>query len=194
MPRAADPPADPGPALTVTAHPPERARRPGPVVLPCACCSCCCCCLHTIGGIVGAAIGSVQEMEARPRRPVDPDFPFPFRRDEFEDEGPLLPATLLYWLLVLFLIGVVTVWFSVANGFRGTDDLIGGVVVALLVLPGLQLGASLLSLIAVALFYPQKAVPLARLGKITLWSFMGSIIGLLAIGGCCGVFGLLGRR
>src|SRR5262245_61126615 len=89
----------PGPAITVTAHPPERQRQPGSVTLPCGCCCCCCCCLHSIGGLVGGLIGTAREVRPRPR-PVDPDFPFPFRRDELDEEGPLIPAGLLYWMLL----------------------------------------------------------------------------------------------
>src|SRR6516162_9243133 len=43
--------------IVLTAHPPERRRRRS-MVTHCGCCCCCCCCLHTVGGLIGAAIGS----------------------------------------------------------------------------------------------------------------------------------------
>jgi hypothetical protein len=185
----------PGP-VRVTAHPPERARRGAPVILPCGCCCCCCCCLHTIGGLVGGVVGSVTGIEPRPK-PADPDFPFPYRRDELDEEGPTFPAALLYWLLVSFLIGVTCVWYylSASGSRRGPlngdpSDLLVGLFIAVLILPGLQVGASVLATLGVALFYGEKARPLLRVGKITLWSFVGTIAGLLLMGGCLGVLSL----
>jgi hypothetical protein len=185
----------PAPELTVEAHPPERGRS-GDVVLPAVgCCCCCCCCLHTIGGLAGGLAGTFQGLPARPRKMLDPDSPFPFRRDEFEDEGPLLPAGVLYWLMVSLLVVVTIVWpfFFGGSSFLGrgapgrVDALWAGLFTAVMILPALQLGASILTLIAVALFYPERYLPLHRLGRITLWSFVGTMAGLGLMGGCCGV-------
>ena len=60
----------------------------------------------SLGLTIGGVVGCTQKLAAPPR-PVDPDFPFPFRRDEFDVEGPVLPAGALYWLLVCF--GLATV-------------------------------------------------------------------------------------
>src|SRR5690349_21292142 len=103
-------PAEPASPIELIAHPPERGQRAGPVVLPCGCCCCCCCCLHTLGGLIGGLVGSVKPITPRPH-PVDPDFPFPFRRDEFDIEGQVVSAGALYWLLVCFGIGLVSVWW-----------------------------------------------------------------------------------
>src|SRR5262245_15858327 len=86
-------------------HPPERRRAPGVVLPQFGCCCCCCCCLHSIGGLIGGIVGSVGTIKQEPK-PVDPDFPFPFRRDELENEPDLLPVVALYWLLVLFVVGL----------------------------------------------------------------------------------------
>jgi hypothetical protein len=183
-------PSSPGP-VRLTAHPPERARRGAPVILPCGCC-CCCCCLHTIGGLVGGVAGSVQPLRRRPK-PVDPDFPFPFRRDEFDEEEPAFSPTMLYWLLVSFLIAVTVVWYYVSSAAtRGPlradrTELLMGLLVAVMILPGLQLGASALAALAIALFYGEKVTPLLRVGKITLWSVVGTLAGIAVMGGCCGV-------
>jgi hypothetical protein len=140
-----------------------------------------------VGSLVGAVTGSISPIEARPMRMTDPDSPFPFRRDVFEDEGPVLPATALYWLLVVFLVGVTCVWTYVAQGANQPEALGLGLIVALMILPALQLGASLLSFVAVVIFYPARATPLKRVGKITLWSFAGTLLGIVLMAGCCGV-------
>jgi hypothetical protein len=181
-----------GPLVTITRHPPEHGNAATPEVLPAGCCCCCCCCLHTLGGLIGAITGSVMHVAPTPVR-MDPDAPFPFRRDEFEDEGPVLPVTALYWLLVLFLMSVTAVWYYIQQGATNPEALFLGLLIAFMILPALQLGASLLSLLAVALFYPTQSVPLRRVGKITLWSFVGTLIGVALMGGCCGIITLSSR-
>lgn len=54
--------------VEIRPHPPERRRKPG-VVAPCCCC-CCCCCLHSIGGLVGAAVGGRKARAAEERSTV----------------------------------------------------------------------------------------------------------------------------
>jgi hypothetical protein len=179
-------------AVEMTAHPPERRRHGGAVVLPCGCCCCCCCCLHSLGSLIGGIVGSVQSVKAPPR-PVDPDFPFPFRRDEFDVEGPVLPAGILYWLLVCFGLGVTAVWFYLSEGTNRPENVFVGLLVALFFLPAVQLGASLVAAVAVLLFYTDRAAAGIRIGKITLWSLVGTLIGIAIMGGCCGVFALVGK-
>ena len=189
-------PPSPGP-VRVTAHPPERARRGAPVILPCGCCCCCCCCLHTIGGLAGGVVGSVLRIRPWPK-PDDPDFPFPYRRDEFDEESPAFSPALLYWLLLSFLIAVTAVWYYLSSsGSRGPlsgnpQELLIGLFIAIMILPGLQVGASVLAALAIALFYGEKYAPLMRVGKITLWSVVGTLVGLLLMGGFCGIL-YLGR-
>jgi hypothetical protein len=144
-----------------------------------------------VGGIVGGVLGTVKQLPARPRA-MPADSPFPFRRDEFEDEGPVLSAGALYWLLVSFLVGAVSAWYFgreyLDRGTADPNDLLTGALIAFLVLPALQLGASALAAVGIALFYPQRAVPLERLVKITLWSFAGAVVGtLVMLIGCLGV-------
>jgi hypothetical protein len=178
-------------AIHIEAHPPERRWQGGPVILPCGCCCCCCCCLHSLGSLVGGIVGSVQPIKTGPR-PVDPDFPFPFRRDEFELEGPVLPVGILYWLLVCFGLGLCAVyWFVFEKPSSRPDNLFMGLLVGLFFLPAVQLGASIVAGLAVLLFYTDKATAGARVGKITLWSFVGTLIGVAAMGGCCGIFSVL---
>jgi hypothetical protein len=137
-------------------------------------------------------VGSAREVRARPR-PVDPDFPFPFRRDELDEEGPIIPAGVLYWMLVSFLTGAVAVYYYVSQGAKDPQDLLYGLLIAVLVLPGLQLGASALAVLAIGVFYADRATALRRVVQITLWSFVGTMVGIALMGGFCGVVSLVGR-
>jgi hypothetical protein len=68
--------ATPNQGIGVRTHPPER-RRSAPVTLNAGCCCCCCCCcLHTVGGLIGAAMGSSAGAPApRPRWYEDTSLP-----------------------------------------------------------------------------------------------------------------------
>jgi hypothetical protein len=179
--------------IEIIVHAPERGKRSGSVTAACGCCCCCCCCLHTIGGLVGAISGSLLRVSARPR-PVDPSFPFPFRRDELDQEDGSFPIAIIYWLLVLFGVFAVSVYTFFSDGTATLDPnmLWIGALIALFCLPAIQLAASLLSLIAVAVFYTDKITGLIRVGKITLWSFVGTLAGVLIMFGICGGGSLLG--
>jgi hypothetical protein len=171
------------PSVRLTAHPPERRRRGSIVLLQAGCCCCCCCCcLHSVGGLVGGIIGSRKYVE--PYLEPNPDLtsPFPFRRDQ-EQAISFLPATGLYWALVVSLVGVCGVaGGGVLPGMSlQPDSLLIGLLIAFLVLPGIQLAASLLAFIGVALFASEKRTALRRIGKITLWSFLGSVFGTIAM-------------
>lgn len=175
-------------SIRFTAHPPERRQGDKSVTLAVGgCCCCCCCCLHTLGGIVGGVTGSLRAIERQPRRIVDPNFPFPFRRDEEELIDTGFPAAILYWLLVAFLVGVTALVTYVAEGMRDPSLLALGLFIAVMILPALQLGASVLAVIVIGIFYADRADALARIGKITLWSFAGGMIGMLMMAGCFGM-------
>ena len=107
--------------------------------------------------------------------------------------SPLIPPTLLYWLMVLLLVVATvagTYLYAVATsrgGFASPGMLFAGVFIAIMIFPALQLGGSLLAFLIVMLFYPERSYSLRRVGKITLWSFVGMSLGLLLMGGCLGV-------
>ena len=182
--------------ISVTAHPPERGRFGSTVTLACGCCCCCCCCLHTIGSGVGGLVGSLLPVSPRPKKMADPSAPFPFRRDEFYDEEEMMfSPTLLYWLMVSVLLSLGGGWFFVSDGmrsgpFRHPEYLFYGFLIAAIgFLPFIQLGASLLSCLAVAIFYTDKRTAFIRIGKITLWSFVGGLIGTGIMFGFCVAMG-----
>jgi hypothetical protein len=134
-------------------------------------------------------------MNVKPRpRPVDPSFPFPFRRDEFDEGEGTFPIAIIYWLLVLFLVGVVSVYFFFTAGGPTLEpsNLGVGAIIALFCLPAIQLVASLLAVLAAAIFYTDKTTTLIRVGKITLWSFVGTTAGILIMFAMCGGLSLLG--
>ncbi len=180
--------------VTFERHAPEHGAAPTAAPAPAGCCCCCCCCLHTIGGLVGAIQGSVSPARTGPeyrnyqRDPNDIDAPFPFRRDAQEEEPPLMPVPLVYWLIVLMLCGATSFITYLNNGARDPSMLVAGGFIAVMILPALQLGASILTTLIVLIFYPNKGEPLTRIGKITLWSFVGTAVGMLAMAGCCGLF------
>ena len=68
---------------------------------------------------------------------------------------------------------------------------IGGLI-ALFCLPAIQLVASLLAVLVAAIFYTDKASALIRVGKITLWCFVGTTVGVLIMFALCGGMGMLG--
>jgi hypothetical protein len=171
------------PSVRLTAHPPERRGRGSVVLLQAgSCCSCCCCCcLHSVGGLVGGIIGSRKYVE--PYLEPNPDLtsPFPFRRDQ-EQAISVLPTTGLYWALVLSLVGVCGFpgGYVCSGMWLQPDSLLIGLLFAFLVLPAVQLAASLLALFVV-LFASEKRTALRRIGKITLWSFLGTMFGTIAM-------------
>src|SRR5262245_31272193 len=124
------------PRVQVEAHPPERGKG-RPVVVACGCsCCCCCCCLHTVGGVVGAAVMSAAtagvDGDALASRSV---------------------AKRVYWLSVLFLVACIPgPLFAPGHGVHELDDAFWiaflGVALGLLLI---QLAAAGLSAIALLL-------------------------------------------
>jgi streptolysin S family bacteriocin protoxin len=132
--------------LEFEALPPERRRSRSIIVASGSCCCCCCCCLHTIGGLVGAAIGTGT-------RDVTPGV----------NTGL---ADKLYWLnvSVLFMI-------SVAYGMAVSGELVFAALGVALGLPAVQLLASVFAAGLVLISPAQnKGACLRRIGKITAWS------------------------
>lgn len=191
------------PSVRLTAHPPERHRRGSSVILASGGCCCCCCCLHSLGSLLGGIIGSVKHLGPPPEpprldfptplranptetritttpfdtritaKPADPELPPSFRRDNLEQEGPTMSVTALYWLLVIVLLFLSP--FLIGSSPNTMTDWL---LLVLFFLPGFQLGASLLSAIAAGLFYGDSKAALARVGVITLFSVLGTGIGI----------------
>jgi hypothetical protein len=167
---------------TIERHEPERGGSRGSAAAPAGCC--CCCCLHSIGGVIGGVIGTLRSLNPSRPAPFDDDAP-PFQRGAFEEPNLPLPVPLVYWLLVLCLGAVWATLVYFSNGPGSPQALIGGWFAAVLILPMLQLGASVLTAILVRLFWGDQSIPLRRVGWITLYSVVGALAGLgIMCGGC----------
>lgn len=161
--------------VSIVAHPPERRRRPG-TVAACGCCCCCCCCLHSLGGIVGAAMGSVKTTAPAPYRPRVPSSKSADILAEEPRSGG--QAIAIYWLTLL---GLVLATAILVGATAGGGE--AGVIAVLLValgLPLLQLGASLVAWFIVLLGpVRDKGAAAERIGKITLAAFLWALAGVL---------------
>ncbi len=139
--------------MKLHAHPPERRRR-GVVLAAHGCCCCCCCCLHTLGGLIGAAVEGSKASAPEGRKTVR-----------------------AYWwtLLATTVLGVA--------GFAVKDREGAGVVlvIAALAFPLAQLNASFLVLLMSTLT-PIDIRVLGRLTwKAFLWAFIGAAIMLVPL-------------
>src|SRR5262245_16517565 len=155
----------------------RRSRRPSiPAQAGHCCCCCCCCCLHSLGAVIGAAVapnlggGSgprsylplmhywdevddpgawAPHQEAVTARPPDasPISAEPLRSYERTPNialaEPGAPAVAVFWwtLLVLVILGMIV------GAVNGPTGILVGVVIILLVLPGMQLAAALFTAI-----------------------------------------------
>jgi hypothetical protein len=157
--------------LQVIAHPPERGRRSTTLAAAGSCC-CCCCCLHAVGGLAGAIVGGVKKVE----RPVPDGIPAQEAgRIHLEVKSAEQYAVRVYWmsLLIIALIACLVVGME-----QNHDQLVVMFFVIALGLPFGQLGASVAALIYLNVFpHPRKSDSLRRLGRITLYAFVGGLIG-----------------
>lgn len=135
-------------------HQPERRRGVGGYLFCNGGCCCCCCCLHTLGGLIGATAATLKTQSAT---------------------GGSVAGC--YWTCLAILTGAICIAASASS--------VGlGIVTALLFLPLAQLGASIMTLIWVqtrsADFVGKKA-GLQTLERITVWSILGAVAGLLTM-------------
>jgi hypothetical protein len=150
--------------VEVESHPPERRKR-STVLFAHGCC--CCCCLHVVGGIGGAIFGSVR------RHP-------PALETGAPDEVRTAHRTAVkaYWL-ALSLITLVAAVIAVL--IDPSDSTVSLFAVGFF-LPAVQLGASIATWIYILVRPPaKKSECLSRLGKITLWSFLGTLVGCVGV-------------
>jgi len=139
-------------------HQPERRRGVGGFC-NCGCC-CCCCCLHTLGGLIGATAVTLKMKSAT---------------------GGSVAGC--YWTCLTILAGAFCIVPSgciVADG----NSVVIGLVTALLFFPLAQLVASLVTLIWVQTRradFPDRKASLQTLGRITVWSILGALAGVLAM-------------
>ncbi len=156
-------------------HPPERRART--IVVGSGCCTCCCCCsccVHSLGGVLGAAIGS--GVSSGPPL-LEPNAP-----EELARAASRSRALVAYWLTfaLLTLLGV-------AAAGAGESATVGLTVLAVC-LPAVQLLASLLAIpVMLVMIPPDPGAAFAALGRLTLFTVVGTTIGVAATGALLGV-------
>ena len=136
-------------------HPPER-RHGGEARVYCGGC-CCCCCLHSLGGLIGAAAASRRKPGVLVGTEIDN-----------------------YWVFLVLLTGLTVILSALLN-----ESSAWGFVMVLMVMPAIQLVCSLVAAIWGQVrggeIVAEKRARLRTIGKITLWSFIGMMVGLLAM-------------
>lgn len=171
--------------VNVQKHAPER-RKKSATTLHCGCTCCCCCCLHTLGGVVAAAVAPA----------IGKNSPVPltyYYDEEIGQDVPLinkpgLSSVTFFWWLLAFLTFLCFVYGLLldASGW----SFLATAIVVLLAFPGLQMLSAVISLIVYA-FWPRldKMRQITHLGKITLGVVVGSGVGILAMVGIAFLFG-----
>ena len=159
-------------------HPPERGNRNAKHVVIFCGCSCCCCCLHTLGGMIGAAVAG--NYRAVPDEPVDS--PTPPKR---------LPSSQhLFWSS--FLIGGLTCVFATFLFNIEQPSRVFEMTVVMMVFfgPLWLLGACVISAIQIAIRIEPRWQQgyWGHLGVIALGIVVGSIIGVVVMWAMSGVF------
>jgi hypothetical protein len=152
-------------------HPAERKKR-STVLMAHGCC--CCCCLHSVAGIAGSIWGSLR------RNAPDPDTLTTAESVRAEEEIRTAHrlAVKAYWLALTL---IASIALAVLTLTIRSEELLGPFLV-LFFLPGGQLLASLVTALWIQIRPPaRKSDSLRRLGKITLYGFLGSLIGAVGV-------------
>jgi hypothetical protein len=195
------------PPVSFESHQPERRRRAG-TTLSAGCCCCCCCCLHTVGGLIGAAIASASgKFEPIPPFPfpeTDPEHaptlppvtgvktvesaiqsgrPVPIRLEADEDNLSAIhqagPGVSAAVLFWWILFALSVAVLILVVAMSG-GNACGGLLILALTLPAVQLASSLV--VAVVLLVSRRAdrdYQLGRLGHITGGTMLGTVTGVL---------------
>ena len=168
-------------------HPSERGRTSQRSVVVYACCSCCCC-LHTLGSLAGALMGGGFKRTA-----TDPGFDPERRIPMVHWLFDRLPRT--QWIFWTSVVGVVFTTVAALSLLFGSGGLTGGgpgltegLVVSLFSLalggPLVPVVAWVISLIRLAFVTKdqQASEEFWMLHRMLLWSFAGTVAGLLVMG------------
>lgn len=159
--------------------PPERLERFVVVGgMCCSSCCCCCCCLHTLGGLVGAAMGSVWAVA--PKAVDAASAAGGQRAAAGEARSGAAITVAVHWTVVVALSVTAFVLCSLADM---RDGIWIGLAAVVLGMPVFQLAAFFVGLVLAPLFpVPDKLASVKALGKIVLVSFLGSVVGALLLG------------
>lgn len=157
--------------ITIERLPPERAATMPVAAAAGGCCSCCCCCFHTVGSLIGAAAA---------RAPNGPAGDPPTATIGGAPTEPKYSVSREYWMS--FLVASVITMMILAAEIDSGDKLLGMVIVYAIVAPGVQLAASLSALVITLVSKrPGQSERLRHLGKITLFSVIGALLGGIVV-------------
>jgi hypothetical protein len=157
--------------VTVERLPPER-RIVGPSAASAgSCCCCCCCCLHTCGSVFGAATGKAPKApETIPTAVIGSDH-----------AAPKYTVTKEYWATLLILCTIGGPLFVLSEG-GGHWDFEEWLLMYAIFMPVVQLATSVVVGIRNAMSKrPGKNERLSHLASITARSFIGGVIGIVAM-------------
>ena len=178
------------PDIAVAALPPERHHRGVAPAQAGGCCCCCCCCLHTLGGVVGAAVAPALGGPAPlpPRWADDGDWDDdgddgfdrpqarPSRRRDYAPPAAGMTAVAYFWLSLLGVTALAAAGAAVEYG------VLGSAAVVVLGLPLLQLGAAGVTALILAFSdRPDRGHQFRRLGLIVLGVVVGAGGGMAAM-------------
>jgi hypothetical protein len=153
--------------ITIERLPPERTAITPVAAAAGGCCSCCCCCFHAVGSLIGAAM-------ARPPQVAPPEAPVATIAGSPTE--PKYSVAREYWMS--FLVASVITMMILGVYLDGSDRLAGMGIIYALVLPAVQLAASIAALVLVLTSKrPGRDERLRHLGKITLYSLLGALLG-----------------
>jgi hypothetical protein len=144
------------------------------VTARCGCCCCCCCCLHSLGGLVGAAVASTAvDGDRRIHDYLAPEEKK--RREQWWARDA--SAIRAYWIsLVLVCLPVCR--YGLAWPFR--IDREEGLLTVLFLLPAFQWAASFLAA-AYLVSRGGGTTELRRIMRITVYTTVGMLAGLAAM-------------
>ncbi len=162
------------PTVQIEHHPPERRRRSVVTMHQGCCCCCCCCCLHSVGGLIGAAVAPTSLLArlgfGRRDRTDTPVSAHP---------KPRTSAAAIYWwsFCTLILLCAIYILYYYPSDLHAIE--FGGLVV-LFFLPMLQLFSSMISfwVVEFCLSREKQDAAHAEIGEITIGSFVGAAAGM----------------
>ena len=160
---------------TMASHPPERRRRTEIRMCHGSAC-CCCCCVHTVGGIIGAAVAPAFGKNNR--------MPIHYYYDEDLDISvpnvakPGASAVKVFWFLSLG----TAILGTMLGALAGREGFLIGLFTFAMGFPALQLGCAVVTLIWLGLSSrPDKSFQSWQIGKIAIGLFVGTAAGILAM-------------
>lgn len=159
--------------VTFERLPPERRIAAPSAASAGSCCCCCCCCLHTVGSLIGALTAKA------PKPPAE----LPTAVAGSDRADPSFKVTKQYWATMLVLCTIGLPLFAFSQG-AGSDafSIEGWLFICAIVLPGIQLLASLVVVIRNSFSKrPGRRERMRHLGSITGRAFVGAMIGTLVM-------------